>query len=48
MDCSSIPDVLEGIEVTTVKFAVSGYDVCFVFPSVVSVAIGVWRNSDVI
>ena len=48
VDCSTTPVVLESIEVTTVKFAVSGYDVCFVFPSVVSVAIGVWRNSDVI
>ena len=48
MDCSSIPVVLEGIDVTTVKFAVSGYDVCFVFPSVVSVETGIWGNSDVI
>ena len=48
MDCSSTPVVLEGIDVTTVKFAVSGYDVCFVFPSVVSVETGIWGNSDVI
>ena len=48
MDCSSTPVVLESIEVTAVKLAVSGYDACFVFPTVVSVEVGVWRNSDVI
>ena len=48
MDCSSTPVVLESIEVTTVKLAVSGYDECFVFPTVVSVDVGVLRNSDVI
>ena len=47
MDCSSTPVVLEGIEVTTVKFAVSGYDVCFVFPPVVTVDTDVMEISDV-
>ena len=47
MDCSSSPVDSESVEASEVKLAVSGYDVCCVFPTVVSVEIGVWRNSDV-
>lgn len=48
MECSSSPLVTESAEVTGVKLPVSGYDVCFMFPTVVSVEIGVWGTSDVI
>ena len=48
VDCSSTPVDFESVEVTAVKLAVSGYDECFVFPTVVSVGIGVWGICDVI
>ena len=48
MDCSSTPVDFDRVEVTAVKLSVSGYDECFVFPSVVSVETGIWGNSDVI
>ena len=47
LDCSSSPVDSEIVEVRAVKLDDSGYDVCCVFPAVVSVEISVWRNSDV-
>ena len=47
MECSLSPVDIESVEVTGVKLAVSECDVCFVFPPVVSVDIGVMKTSDV-
>ena len=47
MECSLSPVDIESVEVTGVKLAASECDVCFVFPPVVSVDIGVMKTSDV-